>query len=73
MSGSDALPLITKVWLISQEVEEKEGHEREKKGFFGVFLFLFSLINKSPPTPLLQSLHLLKHLFISFPFSVTSL
>lgn len=44
MSGSDALPLITKVWLISQEVEEKEGQEREKKRdfYFCLFVSLFS-------------------------------
>lgn len=72
MSGSDALPLITKVWLISQEVEEKEGWEREKKK--SLFFVPLSLINKSPPTLLSQSLHLLKHLFIVlFSFSVTSL
>ena len=68
MSGSDALPLITKVRLISQEVEEKEGQESFFFFFFFVFLFLFSLVNKYPPTPTSQCLHHLQHLFISFPF-----
>lgn len=38
------------------------------KNVFYVFLFLFSLINKYPPTLISQSLHRLQHLFISFPF-----
>lgn len=43
MSGSDALPLITKVWLISQEVEDKEVQRRGGKGdFFCVFVSLVS-------------------------------